>query len=122
MALALPGIGFRRKVARGYQRSQAVVSFNHDGLEVARVKSTKRWLPVWHIIFFVYLALLIRLVVMADMGPSGYAQRINQLKEGNVLERMAATVMEMDPVSQALAGKIRNALGVVNERILARDV
>jgi len=122
MALSIPGItGFRRKVAHEYQRSSVVLSFNQDGLELARVKTGRRWLPIWHIIFFIYVAMLIRLVVMADMGPSGYNQRIEQLKGGNAIERAAAVVMEMDPVSRALATQIRSGLGFMNTQVFNRE-
>jgi hypothetical protein len=93
-----------------YQPSAAVSSFKHDGLEIARVKNERRWLPVWHIIFFVYLALLVRLVAMADIGPGAYAGRIDDMRNGNLFERAAAYVMHMDPVSQQIAISLRRGM------------
>ncbi len=119
MAYAIKG--FRRKVARGYRRSSVVVSFDDNGMAVSRVKSNRRWLPVWHIIFFIYIAMLVRLVVMADMGAGSYNQRITELQNGNVIERVAATVMAMDPVSQALAGRIRTGMDSV-QSVFEREV
>ncbi|MDF0603605.1 hypothetical protein P1J78_23020 [Psychromarinibacter sp. C21-152] len=112
---------FRRKVADGYRNSSAVLSFNHDGLEVARVKNRSRHLPLWHFIFFIYLALLIRLVVAADIGTSGYEARLAEMRDGNVLERAAARVMRMDPVSQEIATKLRSGLSFLEGRVLDRD-
>lgn len=105
----------RRGVASQYQRTASVLSFNHDGLEIARVKThRRRWLPVWHVIVFVYLMLLIRLVVLADLGPVGYAARMNAMSNGNILERSAAKVMQLDPYSQALAVKLRRGINFIN--------
>ena len=103
---------FRKKRRSGgiYKPSAAVLSFNHDGLEIARVKNEKRWLPIWHIIFFVYLALLVRLVAMADIGPGSYAARIDAMEDGNLIERAAAYVMHMDPVSRQIAISLRRGM------------
>lgn len=113
---------FRRRVSEQYQRSSSVLSFNHDGLEVARVKSRSRYLPLWHLVFFLYIALLIRLVVAADIGTAGYEARLSQMRNGNVVERAAASVMRMDPVSRVIAAKLRAGLAHVNERILDRRI
>lgn len=99
-------LGWKRRLPKRYDTS-AVLSFNHDGLEIARVRKKNRWLPVWHVIFFVYLVLLIRLIAMADMGPAAYANRVAQLEKGVWIERMAARIMFMDPVSQQIAITLR---------------
>ena len=88
----------------------SVLSFNHDGLEIARVKKRNRWLPMWHIIFVVYLGLMIRLVVMADIGPGAYGSRMAELKNGTMLERGIGYVMQMDPVSHSIAINVRRGM------------
>ena len=90
-----------------YSRTASVVSFNHDGLEIARSRRSTRWLPMWHIIFFVYLGLLIRLISMAEAGPAAYAHRMAKLENGSFIERTTARIMYMDPVSRAIASKLR---------------
>ena len=101
---------YRRRMADGYQHTASVVSFNHDGIEIARSKKRRRWLPLWHILVFIYLILLIRLVAVADIGPVGYHARMAEMENGNILERAAAKVMQLDPVSRALASEIRGLL------------
>jgi len=100
----------RRRFGSEYRRSSAVLSFNHDGLEIARVRNERRWLPLWHIAVFLYLALLIRLISIADAGPTAYANRMENLRNGNVLERFVARVMYMDPVSRSIATKVRGTV------------
>ncbi len=104
---------YRRRVGSEYARTASVFSFNHDGLEIARVKrrNRPRWMPVWHIVFFIYLIMLIRLVALADVGPAGYALRMDEMRHGNVLEQAAAGIMDMDPLSRRLAANLR---GLVN--------
>lgn len=99
----------KRNAAVGYG-FESRVSFNHDGMEIARVKPRKKWLPVWHFIFFVYIGLLIRLISMADMGPAAFENRMAELENGTIIERVTARVMYMDPVSRAIAIDIRRGL------------
>ena len=102
--------GQSRRLSGGYRRSSSVLSFNHDGLEIARTRTEKRWLPIWHVVFLVYLILLIRLVAMAQIGPGGYAMRMDEMQNGNPAEKVAAQIMAMDPISQRLALQIRGGL------------
>jgi len=105
---------YRRRVSSQYQRSASVLSFNHDGVEIARVRAKRRWLPIWHVMVFVYLILLIRLIAMADIGPAGYANRMVEMRNGSFLERTAARVMDLDPVSRKLAAELRGVLKVIS--------
>ena len=98
------------RLRKAYRQSSSVLSFNHDGLEIARTRNERRWLPIWHIAVFVYLALLIRLIAIAEAGPAAYANRMQQMGEGTFIERSIATVMQMDPISQKLAMKMRRSL------------
>ena len=66
-----------------------------------------RWLPVWHFVFVIYLALLVRLIAMAEVGPAAYANKMALLENGTLIERIAAHVMYMDPVSREIAVNIR---------------
>lgn len=109
---------FGRKVSSQYARSASVVSFNHDGMRIARVTTRKRrFLPVWHLLVFVYLFLLIRLIAVADAGAYGYDVRLEEMRQGTLLERAAAQIMGLDPLSRKLAVELRHALAVVNAHI-----
>lgn len=87
------------------------MSFNHDGLQIARVKRRRsRYLPIWHIIFFIYFVYLMRLMAMADLGVGAYQARIDELAQGSWVERTTAHIMQADPISRDIAADIRNAL------------
>lgn len=111
--------GARRRSRFG--RTNMVMRFNAEGMELVRVRRRQRWMPAWHLVFFIYMAFLIRIVVMADMGPTAYDQRVTQLKNGNVLEKVAGLVMHMDPVSRVLAMKLRHGLTSV-QAVFEREV
>lgn len=98
------------RLRKAYRQSSSMLSFNHDGLEIARTRNERRWLPVWHIAVFIYLALLIRIIAIAETGPAAYANRMEQMSEGTVIERSIAVVMQMDPISQQIAMKVRRSL------------
>ncbi len=112
-----PARNAKRNAARSeYSRTAAVISFNHDGLEICRVKrsSRSRWLPVWHFVFFVYLILLIRTVAVADIGAAGYANRMEQMRNGNLLERAAAGIMDIDPITRIAAAEFRGFVSFIS--------
>lgn len=100
----------QKRVRSAYRCTSSVLSFNHDGLAIARTRNERRWLPLWHIAVFLYLAMLIRIIVIADIGPASYANRVERMSNGTVLERVASVAMYMDPVSRAVAIEVRNAM------------
>lgn len=95
---------------RKIRANATVLSFNHDGMSLARVRKKNRWLPVWHFIFVIYLAMIIRLVAMAEAGPGSYGARMAELENGSTIEKIAAKIMYMDPVSRNIAINIRKGL------------
>lgn len=109
--------GFRRRYS-----NNVVLRFGGDGVELVRKRTNRRWLPLWHVIFFVYMALLIRLVIMADMGPGSYTARMAELENGTMIDKVAARVMAMDPVSEALARRLRASLISIRENVFEREV
>lgn len=103
--------GFRSDGIGGRFRTPALLKFDPSRTPRPKRKRMKmRHLPLWHVIFFIYFLLIVRLMAMADMGVGAYAHRIDELAEGNLLERSAAKVMWMDPISRALATDLRAAI------------
>lgn len=85
----------------------SVLSFNQDGLELARVKPKRREIAVWHMIALLYIFLFFRLVVAADVGSAGYGARMQALSAGSLPERIAAQIMSLDPISRRAAINLR---------------
>lgn len=51
-------------------------------------------------------ALLFKAAVLAQVGSSIYAERIDVLAQGNTAEQIGAWVLKADPLTQRLAGMI----------------
>jgi hypothetical protein len=82
--------------------------------------STRRWLPLRHLVFFLYIALLIRILALAELGPGAYAQRLEEMRRGSLPERAAALVMRMDPASRQLALQLRAGLARLDRGLSRR--
>jgi flagellar basal body-associated protein FliL len=55
---------------------------------------------------------VVKVLMLAAVGPADYASRIAALESGSTIDRVGAVVMTVDPVTGFLAGKIsdlRNA-------------
>lgn len=88
-------------------------SFNHDALEIARRRRVRHAVPLQQFSAFVYLAFTLRILAMAEAGPGGYAYRIAEMRDGTLVERGAAVVMQADPVSQRIAMKLRRGVRAI---------
>ncbi|MEM1389230.1 MAG: hypothetical protein AAF626_18085 [Pseudomonadota bacterium] len=105
----LPGRGPEHGLGRGSGRA-FVESFQHDNVALARTRSVRRSLPWVHFAAFLYLAMVLRVVSMAEMGPGSYAARVVDMRAGSAVERITAVIMQPDPISQGLAVNVRRGL------------
>lgn len=79
--------------------SGALNSFNHDGVQIARVRRKSRELPLRHLLLFVVAVMSFKIFLYLDMGAAAYGQKITDLAGGTMIERLASRAMVMDPVS-----------------------
>ena len=89
------------KLSHGY-----TTKVNPDGLVVAKpqrrsFRGTLRGLVILCAVMMVFKA-----VLFAQLGASAYETRVNNLKQGTVIEQTGAWVMAPDPVTVWLSGKI----------------
>jgi len=87
-----------KRLSRGY-----VMSVNHDGLIIAEPKTRGSVIP-WRGILFVLVGMLIvKGVMLAQIGPESYEARVATLQAGNQFEQVGAYVLAADPVTQWIA-------------------
>lgn len=55
--------------------------------------------------------LLFKGAMLAQIGPETYAQRVNDLAQGNALEQVGAWVMRADAPTQWIAAQVERLLG-----------
>jgi len=90
--------------------SACVMRYTAQGVEFHRARKSRPWLPVRQILVFIYLVFLIRVVVVAEIGPTTYDARVADMSERTFLERAAARVMFLDPVSRSMAARVRGIM------------
>ncbi len=88
-------------------RSRSVESFNHDGMELARRRRHRRVLPIRQILQFALAVLAFKIFLFIQIGAVAYNGKMAELSEGNMLERAAAAIMVLDPVSKGVVTAIR---------------
>lgn len=101
---------FRARNARNYEpvgARRSVESFNHDGVELARLRRHRRQLPWRQIWQFALAVLSFKIFLFFQMGAAAYGAKIAHLSEGGLIERIAAKAMILDPASMWLIDLIR---------------
>lgn len=89
---------------------QSVESFNHDGLELARRKKSRRSFPVAKLLQFMLAVFAFKIFLFLQLGPVAYAEKRNDLAESGAFGRVAAAAMALDPVSHKVVDAIKFAL------------
>jgi len=93
------------RLAQGYD-----CKVGQDGLIVFRPKRRKASFPWRGLVVLIVGFLCFKGLIIAQIGPSLYQERIEKLQQGTVFEQVGAFVMYADPVAQAVAAKIRPLL------------
>lgn len=92
----------RRSIAKG-----AVYSVNQDGLIISRPRRTGLRFPMRGLFFAIAALIMFKVGVLAALGAATYADRIDLLNEGTVLERAGAWVMAADPATMWMATQVK---------------
>lgn len=91
----------RQRLSKGY-----VMSVNHDGLIIAEPKARSSVIPWRGILFVLVGTLIVKGVMLAQIGPEGYEARIATLQAGNQVEQIGAYVLAADPITQWIAAQV----------------
>ncbi|MEO1238074.1 MAG: hypothetical protein AAFW64_00135 [Pseudomonadota bacterium] len=94
-----------KRLSRGY-----IMSVNHDGLIIAQPKARQSWVPWRGILFALVGAILVKAVMLAQVGTQEYEARVTALAAGNQLEKIGAYVLTADPATQWIAAQIASFL------------
>lgn len=90
-----------QRLSRGY-----VMSVNHDGLVIAEPKARSSIIPWRGILFVLAGTLIVKSVMLAQVGPEAYEARVATLASGNQLEQVGAYLLSADPVTQWIASQV----------------
>ena len=92
----------RARMAQGY-----VGQVGRDGLIVFRPKRRSGGFPIKGLMLLVLGVFCFKGLILAHLGEQIYETRVASLAEGSVVEQAGAFVMQADPISLAIAQKVR---------------
>ncbi|MDX5383006.1 MAG: hypothetical protein LPJ92_08270 [Rhodobacterales bacterium] len=81
-----------------------------DGLIVVKPRRKRARLPIRSFLFLAIGLVGFKAMILAGLGQPVYEDRLEKLRAGSTVERAGAWVMQMDPVTSALADAIRDRL------------
>jgi hypothetical protein len=79
------------------------MSVGHDGLVVAKPRRISLRFPLRGLLLAAFAVIGFKAFAFAYLGEPGYHDRIAGLAQGTTSERMAAWVMQADPVTRAVS-------------------
>ena len=106
---------FRKRLRQLVRRHEALshgyeTRIRRDGLLIVTPKRQSRGVSLTAIVTFLGLFLLMKAVLVAQIGLQGYEDRVFLLQSGTPAERIGALIMQADPVTRYLAEIIRPLL------------
>lgn len=104
-------VQFDRRIQRLSRKHQSMsrgyaTRMRADGLIITTPRRSGVPVPV-RAILFVFLALFaFKGFLLASIGPDSYADRVQRLSDGTVVEQAGAWVMQIEPASAFIASQI----------------
>ncbi len=89
------------KLARGYS-----ASVGRDGLIVFRPKRRRPGLPLRGIALALIAFFGFKALILMQLGETSYQARASALAAGNFGEQVGAWMMQLDPITRAIAAQI----------------
>ncbi len=100
-----------RQAARGYVQ---LVERNGILIPVATRRARRRGFPAVGLLMTVAGFLAFKGFLYAWLGPLTYADRVSELAQGNVAERVGGWMMAADPVTQWIAGQMLSLVSLLS--------
>ena len=93
------------KLSRGYR-----ATMRKDGLVVMKPQRVKSAVPAKLLLICLVGLFAFKVFLLTSLGASAYQYRVDNLSQGTAVEKAGAWVMQIDPVSEFLAGHIKGFL------------
>ncbi|MEZ5716782.1 MAG: hypothetical protein R3D85_17520 [Paracoccaceae bacterium] len=77
-----------------------------DGLVFAKKRRATPTVSARGVLYLIFGFILFKSIAMAQFGPAGYEQRLDELKQGTLIEQVGAVLMQPDRISAGLAIQI----------------
>ncbi len=108
-------VQFERRIDRLTKKHQAMARgysarMRSDGLiEIKPRRAHLRFSPRG-LFLFIAAFVVFKAFLLANLGADTYDQRVSRLQEGTAVEKAGAFVMQIDPLSQFVAGHMGRVL------------
>ena len=99
-----------RKVVRNHERMRAngvVHRVGRDGLIRSRPRLIRPRFPMKGVLIIAALFIAFKSLMFAQMGAGNYALKVEALRNGGMVERAGAVLMQEEPVTVALGGYLK---------------
>src|SRR5690606_4433487 len=93
------------RLSKGY-----LLTVGHDGLVVARPRRLGLRFPLRGLLLAFLTVVGFKAFAFAWLGESGYHERLSALGQGTTAEKLAAWVMQPDPLARTVASAIASYL------------
>lgn len=92
-------------MSRGY-----TTRMREDGLIVAQPRRQVAPISGRSLFIFLMAFVLFKGFLIANLGPTGYDERVGRLEQGNLMEQAGAFAMQADPIASMVAIQIGSVL------------
>ncbi|HCP80301.1 MAG TPA: hypothetical protein DIT67_01450 [Octadecabacter sp.] len=95
------------KIARNHERMRrngVVHRVGKDGLIRSRPRLVSDRFPLKGVMLIVALFVAFKSLLFAQLGAGNYAEKIEALRSGSMIERAGAVLMQEEPVTVAIGG------------------
>ena len=109
MANAIPSFNNRLqriKRSRGRMKNGIVYKVGRDGLVTFHPRRKVTGYYLRSLLLVIAFGFLFKAVMLSNLGPATYDDRVGQLRDGTVFEQAGAWLMQADIVTVRLAGLI----------------
>lgn len=98
------------KVVRTHERMKrngVVHRVGKDGLIRSRPRLVRPRFPLKGVMVIAVLFLAFKALLFAQIGPGNYALKIEELRNGSMIEKAGAVLMQEEPLTVALGGYLK---------------
>lgn len=85
----------------------APVAMSRSSVACGPRRGARRGFPIRQVGLFVLMFVLLKIVLLLDLGSAAYGAKLAALSEGTLVERIAADAMAMDPLTSWVAQGVR---------------
>ncbi len=99
-----------RRVVRTHERMRSngvVHRVGRDGLIRSRPRLMRPRFPLKGVLLIAALLIAFKSLLFAQMGAGNYALKVEELRNGSIVEQAGAVIMQEEPVTVALGGYLK---------------